>query len=427
MAGGDRALADRAAFGARILELVQSLDRRWKGLAVGVVVLSAIALWAHSWLPPKPIVPSDISSQSRRGTNRYTPTAAEWASISVEPVTLRVFRVEHQTEGKISVDEDRSTPVFSPYAGRVTKLLAKPGDRVEQGQPLFVVEATDNVQAQNDFIAAVTTLNKAKSQFELAQIQNKRAQDLFAGKAIPLKDAQTAEAALVSAQNDVRSGEVALEAVRNRLRILGFNDDAIAAFQTQGRISPDTAIPAPLGGTVVQRKVGPGQYVATGATDPAFVIGDLSTVWVTAFVREVEAPDMAVGQDMTFTLLAFPGRIFTARINYVAAAIDSTTRRLTVRATTDNKEGLFKPEMFANVTIYSGSDESSVAVPKQALIYEGDQVRVWVANTDHSLELRQVKAGLTSGELVAVHGNLGPGDKVVTKGSLFIDRAASGS
>src|SRR5262249_42271663 len=153
-------------------------------------------------------------------------------------------------------------------------------------QSLFVIEATDTVQAQNDFIAAITALNKARSQFELAQIQNRRAQDLYAGKAVPLKDAQSAEAALVAAQNDVRSGEIALEAVRNRLRILGFSDDAITVFQTQGRISPETTIPAPIGGTVVQRKVGPGQYVQTGATDPAFVIGDLSTVWITAFVRE---------------------------------------------------------------------------------------------------------------------------------------------
>ena len=81
------------------------------------------------------------------------------------------FRAEHVTEGKIAVDEDRSTPVFSPYAGRVIKLLAKPGDRSAQGQPLFVIEATDTVQAQNDFIAAMTGLNKAKSALDLAQIR----------------------------------------------------------------------------------------------------------------------------------------------------------------------------------------------------------------------------------------------------------------
>jgi len=392
---------------------------------LGLAVAGVVATVAIKALAPKPAVPSDLSSQSKRGINRYQPTPSELASITIEPVSERVFRNEHVTEGKIAVDEDHATPVFSPYAGRVTKLLAKPGDHVDAGQPLFVIEATDNVQAQNDFITALTALNKARSQFELAQIQNRRAQDLFAGKAVPLKDAQTAEATFTQAQNDVRSAEIALEAVRNRMRILGFNDEQIATFERQSRINPETIIPAPIAGTVVQRKVGPGQYVQTGATDPAFVIGDLSTVWVTAFVREAEAPQVAIGQEMTFQLLAYRDRTFTARVNYVAAAIDATTRRLTVRATVDNRDGVFKPEMFANVTIYSTSDESSIAVPKQALIYEGNQARIWVANADNSLELRQVKTGLTAGELVAVRGNIGPGDKVVTKGSLFIDRAAS--
>jgi cobalt-zinc-cadmium efflux system membrane fusion protein len=342
-------------------------------------------------------------------------------------VTERAFRAEHVTEGKIAVDEDRSTPVFSPYAGRVTKLLARPGDSVTQGQPLFVIEAADTVQAQNDFITAATGLNKARSALDLAQLQHKRAKDLFEGKAVPLKDFQQAEATLIQAQNDLRSTETALEAARNKLRILGLTDDAISAFQEKGRINPETTIFAPIAGTVVQRKIGPGQYVNSGASDPVFVIGDLSTVWLTAFVRETEASTVVVGQELTFNLLALPGRTLTGRINYVAAAIDPATRRLMVRATVDNASGQLKPEMFATVTLYAPDDQPSVGVPKQALIYEGDQVRVWVAHEDKSIELRQIKTGLTNGDLVEVHGNLRPGEQIVTKGSLFIDRAASGS
>jgi len=83
--------------------------------------------------------------------------------------------------------------------------------------------------------------------------------------------------------------------------------------------------------------------------------------------------------------------------------------------------------LFRSVTIYSGEDHPSVGVPKQALIYEGDHVRLWVANADKSLELREVQTGLSNGNLVEVRSNLKSGDKVVTKGSLFIDRAASGT
>ena len=178
---------------------------------------------------------------------------------------------------------------------------------------------------------------------------------------------------------------------------------------------------------MVQRKVGPGQYVCSGASDPVYVIGDLSTVWLTAFVRESDAAKVAVGQDVTFNVMALPGRPLTARINYVATAIDPATRRLLVRATIDNPDGALKPEMFANVTLYSPSDHPALGVPKQALIYEGDQVRVWVAHNDKSIELRLIKPGLANGDLVEVLGNLKPGEQIVTKGSLFIDRAASGS
>src|SRR5450631_4172958 len=327
---------------------------------------------------------SEVSSQSRKGLQRYTPTPAEWASLTIETVTERTFRAETVTEGKVAVDEDRSTPVFSPYAGRVTKLLVRPGDSVTQGQPLFVIEAADTVQAQNDFIAAMTGLNKAKSALNLAQLQDNRAKDLFEGKAVPLKDYQQSQATLIQAQNDLRSSQTALEAARNKLRILGFTDETISKFQSKGTIDREITIFSPITGTVVQRKVGPGQYVNSGASDPVFVIGDLSAVWLTAFVRETDASKVSVGQEIAINVLALPGRPLTARINYVSAAIDPATRRLMVRAIIDNKDGLLKPEMFANVTIYSAGDHPALGVPKQALIYEGGQVRVWVAHEDKS-------------------------------------------
>src|SRR5258708_15713516 len=406
---------------------LQMLSRRQLAVGAAVLALAGVALYGLVHINATTQGHSEISSESRKGLQRYTPTPAEWATLTIEPVTERIFRAEHVTEGKIAVDEDRSTPVFSPYAGRVTKLLARPGDSVTQGQPLFVIEAADTVQAQNDFVAAVTGLNKAKSQLELAQIQDRRAKDLFEGKAVPLKDYQQTQAALISAQNDLRSAEIALEAARNRLRILGLTDDAITAFQEKGINNREVTIYAPLAGTVVQRKIGPGQYVNAGASDPVFVIGDLSTVWLTAFVRETESSAVSVGQEISFSVLALPGRDITARINYVSAAIDPATRRLLVRATVDNRNGVLKPEMFANVTIYSAGDHPAIGVPKQALIYEGDQVRVWVAHEDKTIELRRIKTGLANGNLVEVQGNLKPGEQIVTKGSLFIDRAATGS
>jgi cobalt-zinc-cadmium efflux system membrane fusion protein len=150
----------------------------------------------------------------------------------------------------------------------------------------------------------------------------------------------------------MRSSQTALEAARNKLRILGLTDDDIATFQEKGRINPETTIFAPISGTVVQRKIGPGQYVSAGASDPVFVIGDLSTVWLTAFVRETDAPRL--GRPGNFLQRAgAAGPPLTARINYVSGGDRSGDAPAAGPRHHRQQGRLLKPEMFANVTIYS--------------------------------------------------------------------------
>ena len=368
----------------------------------------------------------DVSSQARKpGT--FKPSESEWATLGTETVEQRVFHAETVTEGKIAIDEDRATPIFSPYSGRVTKLIAKPGDTVKRGQSLLTIETTDAVQGLNDFMAAVAAVNKARSQLKLAETVDTRARDLFAGKATPLKDVQQAQADLVTAQNDMRTATTALDAARNRLRLLGRSDEQINSFQDTGKISSETSLIAPIDGTIVQRKVGPGQFISNSASDPVFVLGDLSTVWLVAYVRETDALKIDHGQDLSFTVLGYPGRQFKAKVNYIAAALDPTGHRLMVRATVDNADGALKPEMFANVTILTSSDNRGVAAPRVALIYDGSSVSVWVVRNDKSIEKRQVKTGDISGSLIQILEGVSPGERVITKGTLFIDRAATGS
>ena len=87
---------------------------------------------------------------------------------------------------------------------------------------------------------------------------------------------------------------------------------------------------------------------------------------------------------------------------------------------------MLKPEMFSSVSIFTDEGDVSAAVPREAVIYEGDAARVWVAHEDRTIELRAIKPGLTNGRLVQVLDGLHPGEQVVTRGSLFIDRAAAG-
>lgn len=368
----------------------------------------------------------------RRVGDLYYPPSKQWDSFTVESVAEMNFPDENLTEGKIAVDEDRSTLVYSPYAGRVVKLFAKPGDIVKAGQQLFAVESPDMVQAQNDFISALSALNKAQAALNLAKIVEQQNKTLYENKAGPLRDLQQSQANALSTQNDLHAAQIALEAVRNRMRILGKTDDEITKFRDTGIIDPLTTIYSPITGTVVQRKVGPGQYVNTSsnnaaASDATFVVGDLSTVWLVAYVRESEARNIKVGQRVRFTVMAYPDRIFEAAINYVATSLDPATRRLQVRATIDNHEGLLRPEMFASVRILTG-EQLSPGTPRDSLVYDGSTAHVWVVNDDRSVQKRAVKIGLSHGKMIQVLEGLRVGEKVVSKGTLFVDReATSGS
>lgn len=371
---------------------------------------------------------SDSSTSVREAKTvqtTFVPTPGQWASLTIASVKQHTFRSEHVTEGKIAIDDDRSTPIFSPYSGRVTKLLVRPGDTVERGQPLFVIEAADMVQAQNDFIALLTAMNKARAQLRVAEAAEKRHRDLYNDKAVALRELEQAQAALVSAQNDMRSAATALEAGRNRLRLLGKTDGEIAAFEETGKISAETPIYAPIEGTIVQRKIGPGQYVNAGNGEPVFVVGDMSSVWLVAFVRETAASNVRVGQQVQFTVLSQPDQAYRGNLSYVATTLDPTTRRLLVRATIPNPDGALKPEMFATVSIFTGEGDAYPAVSRDAVVFEGSEAHVWVVNADKSVESRRIVPGISDGGAVQVLSGLQSGERVVSKGSLFIDRAAT--
>ena len=149
----------------------------------------------------------------------FTPTKEEWAGLETGPVVERVFRSEVIAEGNIALDDALTTQVFSPYSGRVVRLIAELGAHVDKGAPLLAVEATEIVQANNDLVAAVATLTTARSQLNLAVMTEKRQHALYLSNGAALKDWQQSQADLVTAQSNVRAGEIALAAVRNRLRI----------------------------------------------------------------------------------------------------------------------------------------------------------------------------------------------------------------
>lgn len=388
----------------------------------GTVTLALAAVWTLDTGPTNALIRPALAVET---DGAFRPSETQWAGLRIAPVEAASFRDERATDGKIGINEDTTTPVFSPYSGRVTRLIAKPGERVQRGDPLFAIEANEFVQGQNDLVSAVAGVEKARSKLALAQNFEKRQKELLSIRGGSLKDLEQAQSDLVAAQGDLRSAEIALAAVRNRLRILGRTDAEIDALEKVDHIGAEAIVSAPIAGTVIQRKIGLGQYINAGAADPVFNIGDLSTVWLVANVRESDAPKMKVGAPVEVSVLAHPGRIFNARLSYVAPALDPNTRRLPVRAEIANGDRELMPEMFASFRIVTGEPTTNPAVPQEAVVYEGANARVWVADPkDKSVASRPIEVGATANGMVEVRKGLALGENVVTSGTLFIDRAA---
>jgi cobalt-zinc-cadmium efflux system membrane fusion protein len=408
----------------RIASLVRS---RGLGIAcIGAAVLVAVIIG----LRLAPPVGSQPAAPATLPPGTFKPTEAQWKGFKIASVARIIFHSESVTEGNIAIDDDLTTPVYSPYSGRVVRLVARLGDVVERGAPLLSIEASEFVQAQNDLITALAAMRTAKAQQTQAQTNERRAHDLYLSQGGALKDWQQSQTDFAAAQNALHSAEIALAAVRNRLHILGKSDDDIAALEaapTQ-KIDPTAIVVAPIAGTVTQRQVGIGQFInsaANGASTPVYTIGDLSTVWLMANVREGDVPLMHVGAPVEVGVPAYPARVFNAKISWVGPSLDPNTHRLPVRADVENPDGALKPMMFANFAITTGNDATAPAVPQTAIVYEGDMVRVWLAHDGGTVESRTVRIGRIQDGMIEILDGLSAGDKIVTSGALFIDRTAA--
>jgi membrane fusion protein, heavy metal efflux system len=376
-------------------------------------------------------------AKSRQRANAEAPATTEAAETAPNPNVVTIdpgqnrdikfeaaeahpFTAEKNATGKIAFDENLVTPVFTIYTGRVVRLMAKPGDFVKSGDPLFEIDTPDVVQAEQDLITATTSTAKAKTALELARRTEDRQHRLYVAKAAALKDWEQAQSDLQSAENDLRASQAAESGAHHRLTIFGKTPAEISAIETTRTIDRLTKVVSPISGTVTARKVGTGQYVKPDNPDPLFTISNLSSMWMLADVYESDVPLIKVGQPAEVKVLAYPNEVFKARISYINASVDPTTHRVGVRCEVENHGGKLKPEMFASFKIITNAVVQSLAVRQDAIVRDGDKASVWVAEDGNKFERKQVTTGIQDKGYVQILSGLNPGDKVVYDGSLFL-------
>jgi len=338
-------------------------------------------------------------------------TSTQLATLGTATVQTVKFHDAVITDGQLAVNSDTATQVFSPYSGRVVKVLAGIGDKVRSGAPLVSLDASENLDAQSALITAL-------SQARLARLTETRRHAAYDSHGGSLQDWQQSQA-------DLTAAEATLAAARGRLRVLGSSDAQIQALESAGAVNPTATITAPITGLVTDRQIGPGQVVQASSSTAIFTVADLSSVWLLCAVRDIDASAITPGQAIVFHVQALPGHDYHATVQSVGAEVDTATHRVTVRAVVANTDGQLKPAMFAASEIITSPDSQAPGVPEIAIVREGDAAHVWVIRPDGVLQQRAIRTGRSNGALTEVTQGLAAGERIVTSGSLFIDTAAS--
>ena len=317
-----------------------------------------------------------------------------------------------QTTGKVQFNEDALVRVHAPATGRVLEVLARPGDVVEPGARLFVLDSPDLGSAKSDYAKAVAEADRTAAALRLAR-------ELYEVKAVAQKEVRDAD-------NDDKKALAERARAASRLRTLGVTDDRLPDIGGRADVSTTIVVTAARSGVIVERNVSPGQVVAYGQSDAPlnlFVIADLSSMWVLADVYEPDVPRVHVGQGVSVTPPCCPEARYAGRIVNVADVVDKETRTLKVRAVVPNRGRSLKAEMFVKVVLDTGAVKS-LTIPQSAVHREGGRAYVLVVRGQGDYERRPVTLGADLDGVVEVRDGLAVAERVVAQGSILLKKTA---
>ncbi len=309
----------------------------------------------------------------------------EVAEVTTLPVT-----------GTITFDANLVSHIGPKTAGRLVTLRADLGQRVVPGQPLAILESAEIGSTRAE-------LHQWEELLKIAQENYERERRLEEQGISSRKE-------LLEAQAEMRRAQAAVSSAAERLRVLGASHGDEAG---EGALF---IITAPFAGVVVEKHASRGEVV--GPEDRIFTVADLSRVWIELDIFERNLAQVALGQPVTVTTAAYPGRRFPARIVYVGDVIDVERRTVRARVEVNNPGGSLKPGMFTTALIDIGGGNRIIVVPRDAVQeVEGRQI-VWVPGARpgefrmQPVELGasvddqrvQIRSGLTEGQQIVVAG-----------------------
>jgi cobalt-zinc-cadmium efflux system membrane fusion protein len=304
--------------------------------------------------------------------------------------------------GAVAYNSFLTTPVITQVGGPVSRIVVTPGEHVQAGQPLLYVTSPDYSQLRSAYI-------KARDAFQLADRFYKRAQDLLAHKAIAEADLEQAESNRTQAEADLQSSEQAI-------RVLGIsNPESLVT----GPPSSELPLLAPLAGEIVERLCSPGQLLQAGGTQ-CFTLSDMNSVWVLVNIYQNDVAYVHVGDEVTIDNEAYPG-VVRGKIQYIAPALDPTTRTLQARIEASNPGERLKKDMYVTALVRAGVIPNALLVPDTAVLRDTENMPyVYLQTGNNQFARRMVTLGESQGGKTQTQSGLRVGDKIVGDGSLFL-------
>jgi cobalt-zinc-cadmium efflux system membrane fusion protein len=328
--------------------------------------------------------------------------ADQMSHIQIYTVAQAPLERTLRLSGAVAYNGYLTTPVITQVGGPVSRIVVTPGEHVTKGQPLLYVASPDYSLLRSAYI-------KARDTFQLADRFYKRAQDLYAHQAISQADLDQAESNRTQADADLQSSGQAI-------RVLGItNPESILSAPS----SAELPLLAPLAGEVVERLCSPGQLLQAGGTQ-CFTLSDMNSVWVLVNVYQNDIAYVHVGQDVTIDNETYPG-VVRGKIQFVAPALDPTTRTLQARIEASNPGERLKRDMYVTAEVRAGVIPNALSVPDAAVLRDTENMPyVYMQTGATQFARRMVTLGESQSGKTQILSGLQAGDKIVSTGSLFL-------
>ena len=276
--------------------------------------------------------------------------------------------------GKVQPRE--KVEVKSKVAGQVERVFVEEGQKVKRGQALLRIDSTDFrrdvARTQADVARAQADILQAKNALAFARLNLDRRKKGLEGRGVAQADV------------DLADSEVRTRVLAQKLTEVALSSARVALGAAQDRLRY-TLLLAPMNGTVIERGIQPGEVVTPGVQatfegKALLTIADLSTLIVKADLNQIDVAKVKLGQEVSLTLDALPGKTYKASVTKVAPASQIPKGKdvdvFPIEATLERADPEIKPGMTADVRVHIETKKAVLSLPIEAVVKEAGKTFV---------------------------------------------------